>query len=96
MLNALGFNPGRKDGYFDAGTEDALRAFQRDAGLPETGQTDEATISELEERTRDKISDPANDRQLNQALNSLRLRTGGERADAMRAEAGADAGGDGG
>lgn len=96
MLNALGFNPGRKDGYFDAGTEDALRAFQRDAGLPETGQTDEATISELEERTRDKISDPANDRQLNQALNSLRLRTGGERADAMRADAGADAGGDGG
>ena len=74
MLKALGHHAGRTDGYFDGATEEALKAFQRAEGLPVTGRTDEATADQLEQRVRDLISDPANDRQLNRALEALRVR----------------------
>ena len=92
MLRALGFSPGRTDGYFDESTEEALKSFQRDAGLPPTGRTDEATADQLEQRMRDMITDPANDWQLNRALQVLRARAGLQPGHAGTAEAGFGAG----
>lgn len=37
-----------EDGKFGAKTEDALRAFQRSQGLPETGEADAATLAALD------------------------------------------------
>lgn len=47
QLKALGFDPGPADGVFDAQTDKALRAFQRKAGVKETGVFDDATMAEL-------------------------------------------------
>ena len=87
MLKALGYAPGRTDGYFDAATEESLKEFQRNEGLPVTGRTDEATADRLEQRMRELIADPANDRQLNRALDALRVRISLEQADGGTAEA---------
>jgi Putative peptidoglycan binding domain len=46
-LNNLGFDCGSVDGIFGPDTEDALRAFQSQMGLPITGQSDSATQSKL-------------------------------------------------
>ena len=89
MLKGLGYHSGRMDGYFDGATEEALMAFQRDEGLPVNGRTDEATADLLEQRMRDMITDPANDRQLNRALEALRARIGADAASAGAADAGA-------
>jgi len=89
MLKALGYHAGRTDGYFDEATEEALMNFQRDEGLAVTGRTDEATADQLESRIRDMIADPANDRQLNRALEALRARTGVKPASGGAGDAGA-------
>lgn len=91
MLKALGFHSGRTDGYFDEETEMALKAFQRAEGLDATGRTDEVTAERLEQRVRDMITDPANDRQLNRALEALRARIGPSAAAGGAAETGAGA-----
>ncbi len=46
-LKDLGFDPGPIDGAFGDRTATALRAFQRKAGVPETGTVDDATMKEL-------------------------------------------------
>jgi peptidoglycan hydrolase-like protein with peptidoglycan-binding domain len=46
-LKDLGFDPGPIDGTFGDRTAAALRAFQRKAGVPETGTVDDATMKEL-------------------------------------------------
>ena len=43
----LGFDPGPVDGKFDAKTAPALKAFQKKAGVPQSGKVDNATIAEL-------------------------------------------------
>ena len=43
----LGFDPGPIDGTFDAKTAPALKAFQKKAGVPQTGKVDDATMAEL-------------------------------------------------
>jgi carboxyl-terminal processing protease len=68
MLEGLGFNPERKDGYFDAKTELAVKAFQKSSQLSESGIMDEATMNELENKILLLIRDPKNDRQLNAAI----------------------------
>jgi len=92
MLRALGYHSGRTDGDFDETTEEALKAFQREAGLPETGRTDGETADRLETRGRDLIADPENDRQLNRALEALRARVGLTGAAVAGGTADADAG----
>jgi peptidoglycan hydrolase-like protein with peptidoglycan-binding domain len=47
QLKAVGFNPGAVDGNFGPQTEAALRAYQHDYRLPETGKLDEATVRSL-------------------------------------------------
>ncbi len=43
MLLALGYDPSRTDGYFNTGTQQAVKAFQRMHRMPVTGQVDRAT-----------------------------------------------------
>ncbi|WP_310961771.1 N-acetylmuramoyl-L-alanine amidase [Nocardioides terrisoli] len=46
-LLGLGFDTGRIDGYFGARTEDALREFQRNVGIPPDGTCGPATLKAL-------------------------------------------------
>jgi len=49
-LNSLGYNAGTPDGKMGRNTANALRSFQRDQNLPQTGQLDTATSQALEQR----------------------------------------------
>lgn len=80
MLDALGYKPGRKDGYFSPETEAAVRAFQAAAGLPATGRADAKTAEELEERIVERIMDEANDAQLVKAVERLQAQIAGTAA----------------
>ena len=42
LLAERGYRPGPTDGVAGGRTADAVRAYQKDAGLPETGIADEA------------------------------------------------------
>lgn len=46
-LMALGYKPGRPDGKMGRMTMEALKSFQRDKGLPSTGQLDPKTAENL-------------------------------------------------
>jgi S1-C subfamily serine protease len=46
-LAALGYSPGPADGAMGPRTREALAAFQRDQGLPVTGEPDRATLAAL-------------------------------------------------
>lgn len=72
MLNGLGYDPGRKDGYFDKNTEKALKKFQADQKLTASGVLDEKTAVALESSLVKQIRDPKNDAQLNRALEIVR------------------------
>ncbi|RDU36451.1 peptidase S41 [Neobacillus piezotolerans] len=54
MLSVLGFDPGRKDGFFDEKTENAVKAFQQANKLQTngaiTGSTTEKIIGQLQEK----------------------------------------------
>ena len=49
-LGAIGHNPGPVDGTLGQRTEQAVRAFQRDAGLPTTGTVDRQLLAKLSEQ----------------------------------------------
>ncbi|MBE3550281.1 MAG: S41 family peptidase [Brockia lithotrophica] len=70
-LAALGYAPGREDGYFDAGTAAALRKFQADHGLSASGEADPATQGVLWDALYQKIRNPDDDPQLQKALEVL-------------------------
>lgn len=72
MLTAAGFKPDRTDGYFSAATEESVKAFQKAKGLTVSGQIDENTASKLERATIEAIKDPANDTQLQAALDTFK------------------------
>ena len=62
-LNDLGFNPGPVDGVSGSKTRDAVRAFQRLAGLPVSGIVSEGLIQDLNsemEETRSATTRPQN------------------------------------
>ncbi|MFC3041304.1 S41 family peptidase [Virgibacillus xinjiangensis] len=71
MLEGLGYEPGRTDGYFDRETEEAVRNFQSDHELEETGEVDEETAGVLEANIMEKIREGEDDRQLEKALQEL-------------------------
>jgi len=70
MLKALGYDPGREDGFFDAKTAAAARKFQAAKGLEQTGivtgQTTRALISDV------RALIQANDTQLEKAAELVR------------------------
>ena len=46
-LTQLGLQPGAPDGQFDDATRQAIRAFQRDRGLPPTGYLSQQTVARM-------------------------------------------------
>ena len=46
-LNELGYNAGTPDGAMGGKTASALRAFQKDRGIAQSGRLDAATMVEL-------------------------------------------------
>ncbi|MNI49097.1 Carboxy-terminal processing protease CtpB precursor [compost metagenome] len=72
MLSGLGYDPGRKDGYFGKGTESAIKKFQSDNKLEATGILDVKTAEALEASLIKAIQDTKNDNQLNRAIKEIR------------------------
>lgn len=54
MLKLLGYRVGLVDGKFGPATSGALRMFQSDNGLDQTGVANEATLNLLEQKTNEK------------------------------------------
>ncbi len=75
MLSGLGYDTKRKDGYFDAETKKQVQAFQKAKKLTVSGFVDEKTALALEAAILEHIVDPANDTQLNKAIQELKQET---------------------
>jgi len=71
ILEALGYDVDRTDGYFDASTAEAMHAFQRSNELDETGDLNPETATALSVALFDKLHDPAYDTQLLMAFEFL-------------------------
>ncbi|MFE4712037.1 MULTISPECIES: S41 family peptidase [unclassified Paenibacillus] len=71
MLDGLGYKPGRKDGYFDAATKEAVKKFQSTAKLTVTGIIDAKTAETLEAALIKAIQNPANDNQRNKGIEEI-------------------------
>ncbi|WP_151733798.1 S41 family peptidase ['Paenibacillus yunnanensis' Narsing Rao et al. 2020] len=76
MLEGLGYKPGRKDGYFDTATKNAVKKFQTASKLTATGVIDAKTAEALEAALIKVIQDPANDNQRNAAIAEIRKEIG--------------------
>ncbi|GAA0462514.1 S41 family peptidase [Alkalibacillus silvisoli] len=71
MLEGLGYEVGRTDGYYDTDTVGVVEAFQQDEGLEVTGVVDEETENRLEELILEAVMEPENDLQLQRAIEAL-------------------------
>jgi carboxyl-terminal processing protease len=71
ILKGLGFVPGRTDGYFNSDTAKAVKAFQHEHNLKETGKIDAQTAMLLEEAAVKEMKKEKNDLQLQTALRIL-------------------------
>lgn len=72
MLQGLGYDPGRTDGYFSKATENALKKFQADKKLTDNGVLDAKTAEALEASLVERIRDPKNDNQMKRAIEEIR------------------------
>ncbi|GAB6927513.1 S41 family peptidase [Paenibacillus sp. JCM 10914] len=68
MLEAVGYDTGRTDGYFDRNTEKAIKNFQTKHKLKSDGIIDSATAEALEAALIEKIQDPKEDNQMNRGI----------------------------
>ncbi|QKY69927.1 S41 family peptidase [Lentibacillus sp. CBA3610] len=68
MLEGLGYDPGRTDGYFSEQTETAVENFQADNDLEVTGEVDEETAGSIETSVVDHVRNGEDDRQMEEAL----------------------------
>ena len=71
MLSGIGYDTGRKDGYFNEQTEEAVKQFQKDNDLEVTGVVDEETAGLIEAKVVEHIRNGENDLQLEKALEEL-------------------------
>lgn len=71
ILNGLGYKTKRQDGYFDANTEAAVKAFQKVNNLEVTGVVDKKTAAKMQEEIIKEIRNPENDMQLQIAIETL-------------------------
>ena len=71
ILEGLGYEPGRTDGYFSEKTKEAVSAFQKDHGLSANGTVNKETATKLEELVVQHYLDPAHDAQLRAAVQHL-------------------------
>ncbi len=70
MLKALGFDPGREDGFYDEKTKEAVTAFQKSKKLEETGVLKGSSTIELMNALRDKLK--KDDPQVQKAIEVLK------------------------
>ncbi|MCM3236716.1 S41 family peptidase [Heyndrickxia oleronia] len=70
MLKALGYNPGKVDGFFDQDTEIAVKEFQKKNNLKETGVLQGETTLQLMNQLREDIV--KNDTQVKKAISILK------------------------
>lgn len=68
ILMSLGYETGRKDGYFNEATETAVKAFQQENSLKVTGIIDEKTAAALKLNVVKELKKEKNDLQLQAAL----------------------------
>lgn len=68
MLEGLDYDPGRKDGYFNKETEEAIENFQTDQGLPVTGELDKETAEVLQTKIIEQMRENKDDLQLEKAI----------------------------
>ncbi|MCF3943456.1 S41 family peptidase [Oceanobacillus alkalisoli] len=71
MLDGIGYDPGRMDGYFSEETEEAVKQFQEDNDLSATGEVDEETAGLIDTRVIEQIRSGEDDVQLEKALEEL-------------------------
>jgi carboxyl-terminal processing protease len=71
ILSALGFDPGRQDGFYSDQTEAAVQQFQRAHSLAVNGQVDQDTAIKLQDELIDLIRNPSTDLQLRKAIEVL-------------------------
>lgn len=71
ILQSLGFEPGRTDGYFSMQTEVAVRAFQQSSQIEPSGVIDRKTVASLEEAVAKEVRNRKNDLQLRAAVKLL-------------------------
>lgn len=72
LLDALGYTPGRFDGYFDSKTEMAFKAFQSAQKIKVTGELDVITSEKMQAAVMQMRNDPKNDVQLQVALQAIK------------------------
>lgn len=72
MLTALGYDPGKVDGYFDESTESAVKEFQEASDIESNGILTGAATTKLMEELRLKLQE--NDTQLNKAVESVKAK----------------------
>src|SRR5699024_5373108 len=71
ILDGLGYNLDRKDGYFDKDTVAALKEFKSEHSLSETAEEDEEKASTLELQIIEQIREGKDDLQMDAALEAL-------------------------
>ena len=71
ILSSLGYEPGRKDGYFSSSTETAVKAFQQETDLQVNGRINDQTARALEQAVIKEQKKEKNDLQLQAALKYL-------------------------
>lgn len=72
ILYGLGYDPGRKDGYFSEQTQAALKLFQEKIKLNVTGELNVETIEQLEREIIQLMVKPENDLQLQEAIRIIK------------------------
>ncbi|GGA67277.1 S41 family peptidase [Ornithinibacillus halotolerans] len=71
MLDGLGYDVDRTDGYFSEKTEEAVKQFQQDNDLSATGVVDQDTAGTLEGKVIERIRSGEDDIQLEKALEEI-------------------------
>lgn len=71
MLQGLGYDPERTDGYFDEQTKQVLKTFQQEHDLKNSGELDEKTAAKIETEVIEHIRSGDEDLQLQKALDVL-------------------------
>ncbi|MCP3031406.1 peptidoglycan-binding protein [Halobacillus sp. A1] len=71
MLEGLGYEPGRTDGYFSKETEAAVSEFQADQGLETSGKVNEETGGKIQELIIEQVRSGENDQQMDKAIDVL-------------------------
>src|SRR5699024_539777 len=71
MLHGLDYKVDRQDGYFDKQTEKAVKAFQKEQKLKQTGTVNKETGAAIETEVLKHVRDGKDDKQLEEGIKAL-------------------------